>query len=547
MIKKLLHLPSKSITGAAFVIATSTFLSRLMAIIRDRVLAHHYGDGQIMDAYYAAFKIPDLMFNLLVIGALSTGFIPLFTRLFEEDKKKAWKLAQNIINLISITLAIVCGLGIVCAPYISKLIAPGLDPNYKNLLIQFTRIMFLSPFILGISTIMGGILQSLRQFLLFSLAPLLYNLGIILGVTLLVPLFGLSGLAWGVVLGALLHAAIQIYGAYYNGFRWKPYVSTKDEHTREVGKLMLPRTLGLAASQLNIIVFTILASTLPVGSIAAFNYASNLQGVPVGLIGIPFALAVFPLLASSAKEKNKTFNSYLSFSIRQILFLIIPLSIIFLLLRAQIVRVVLGSGKFDWDATLNTANALAFFALSMFAQSLIHLLARAFYALANTFTPFIIGIICELCSIIIALILIKPEFTLSGKTLWFHGVSGLAFASSLGIILNVIILFIILRTKIGSIEDQKILTMLYKIILAAIVMALTIQGIKYPLSTLVDMNRFWGILLHGFISGIIGLLVYIIICYIMRVEELKHMVESLKKKWLKTNNLPSVIEDEQQL
>jgi putative peptidoglycan lipid II flippase len=211
------------------------------------------------------------------------------------------------------------------------------------------------------------------------------------------------------------------------------------------------------------------------------------------------------------------------------------------MLRAQIVRVVLGSGAFDWQATINTANALAFFSLSLFAQSLIHLLARAFYALSNSFIPFISGIIAELVSIIVALVLIKPSLGMYDATRWFHGVTGLAFASSVGIILNAVILFIALRVKTGNLEDQKLIRVVYKIILAGLGMAVGIQLLKYPLSTMVNMDRFWGILLHGFVSGFIGLLIYVVICYILKVEELLHVAQSLRKRWLKITNLPSTL------
>lgn len=544
---KFLHLPSKSITGAAVVIAGSTLLSRLMGVLRDRVLTHHYGgNSPILDAYFAAFKIPDLIYNLLIIGALTAGFIPTFTKLLQnEDKGPAWKLANNILNIAAVSLIIVCTIGIITSPFISTIIAPGFAPSTKKLVITFTQIMFLSPFLLGISMVMGGILQSLRQFLLYSFAPLLYNLGIIIGVVILVPLVGTNGLAWGVVLGAFLHCTLQVYAAYSNGFKWVPIFGLKDKNTKLIGKLMLPRTLGLAVTQLNNVIITILASTLPLGSVTIYNLAHNLQGVPTGLIGIPFALAVFPVLSAAAANKNtEEFTKNLSSTIRQILFFIIPLSLIFLILRAQIVRVVYGSGVFDWDATIHTANTLAFFSLGLFAQSLLPLLARAFYALSDTTTPFVIGIISELISIIIAILLIRPEIGIFPNILWFHGVTGLAFASSLGIILNIVLLFIFLRRRLKNMEGQKLLTLIYKISLAGLIMGIIIQLAKYPLSNWLDLTRFWGILLQGLISGTMGLLVYIGICRVLRVEELNHIYQSLRKKWLKIRAIPEITSDQ---
>ena len=386
--------------------------------------------------------------------------------------------------------------------------------------------------------VMGGILQSLRQFVLYSIAPIFYNVGIIIGATLLThsPL-GVTGLAVGVVLGALLHASIQIYGAYQSGYRWRWRLNFKDPETRLIAKLMVPRTLGVAITQVNTVVVTMLASLLPVGSVAVYNYANNLQSVPTGLIGVPFALAVFPFLSASVAEDNgEGFIRHLAATTRQVLFLIIPFSLVMLILRAQIVRVILGSGAFDWQATIVTANALAFFSLGLFAQSLVPLYARAFYALSNTKTPFTLGVIAELISIIAALLLMKPL-----------GVAGLALAASIGVVLNLGMLAIALRNLTGNLEEGKLLSLLYRLAIAALLMGVVMQAIKYPLAKILDLNRFWGILLHGGISGILGLLVYGGTCHLLNVTEMKNIQESFKKRWLQFWNVPPGIDEVERL
>lgn len=526
---KFLTTPSKSITGAAVIISLATLLSRFVGIARDRILAHYYGAGPVMDAYYAAFKIPDLIYNLLIVGALTAGFIPTFTKLFyqENGKPAAWRLASNIINIIGVSIISLSTIGMLVTPWIAKIIAPGFTGESELLVITFTRILFLSPIFLGISMVMGGILQSLKNFLLYSFAPVFYNLGIIIGATVLVPICGIAGLAWGVVLGAALHCLIQTLGAWQAGFRWQKILNVKDHNTRLVGKLMIPRTLGLAITQFNTVVVTILASLLPIGSVAAYNYANNLQGVATGLIGIPFALAVFPVLAEAVAEGNEqAFSKNISLTARQILVLIVPASIIILLLRAQIVRTILGSGRFDWHATITTANALAFFALGLFAQCLIPLIVRGFYALSDTRTPFVIGVISELISIICSLLLMRRL-----------GVSGLALAASVGATLNLGLLIGFLRAKMIPLEGEKITHLLFKLAGASIPMALTVQYLKTPLSDLVDLTRFWGVLLHGVVSGTVGLLVYGALCYLLHVEEMRLLVGSLKKRWLKLRPL----------
>ncbi len=522
---RILNSQLKSITSAAIVISGATLISRLMGLARDRIFTHYFGAGPIMDAYYAAFKIPDLIYNLLIVGALSAGFIPTFTKLLNqnEDKTDAWKLANNILNITAVTLGILSILGIFFTPYLTNIIAPGFSSEAKTLVTSFTRIMFGSTVMLGLSMVIGGVLQSLRAFFLYSLAPIFYNLGIIMGATILVHYVGITGLAWGVVLGAGMHLLLQIYSAIANGYRWQWQFDLSDANTRLIGKLMVPRTLGLAISQLNLVIITVLASLLPVGSVTVFNLANNLQAVPIGIIGIPFAIAVFPVLsATAANHDTEAFIKNLSSTIRQILFLIIPCAIIFLLLRAQIVRVILGTGKFDWEATIHTANTLAFFSLSLFAQALIPLIARAFYALSNTKTPFIIGIISELSSIIAALLLMRP-----------YGVAGLALAFSIGSALNLTILTIYLKNSLGTIDGEKIFSSFYRIIIAAIPMALAIQYLKKPLAKIFNQDYFFGILGQGLMAGLVGLAIYGILCYLLRVPELLQIKESLTARFLK--------------
>ena len=488
-----------------------------------------------MDAYYAAFKIPDLIYNLLIIGALTAGFIPTFTKLFyqSEDKTPAWRLANSIVNIVSATLLVLCGIGIAATPYLSRAIAPGFSEESRQMVITFTSIMLFSPLLLGISMVMGGILQSLRQFLVYSVAPIFYNIGIIIGALILVPLFGLSGLAWGVALGAAAHGSIQIYGARRNGYRWKPLLEFRNPDVRLIGKLMAPRTLGLAMTQINNVVVTMLGSLLPAGSVAVYNYANNLQAVPTGIIGIPFALAVFPLLSMAAAERSfDRFIEYLGSATRQIFFLTVPAAILILLLRAQIVRVVLGSGAFNWTATIATANALAFFALGLLAQALIPLYARAFYALSDTKTPFVAGLISELFGIIAALLLMKPL-----------GVAGLALASALGASINIVLLVILLQEKTKYLELDRFLVAAFKISVAGGLMAILIQILKYPLNAVLNLDYFYGILLQGFISGSVGLLVYGLICRALKLEEMAHFQSSLKKRWLRLWSVPAGIDE----
>lgn len=527
---KIFHTSYKTVTAAAIMLSGATLISRLVGVLRDRVLAHNFGAGPVMDAYYAAFKIPDLIYNLLIVGALTAGFIPTFTRLFQnDDKSPAWKLANNLINILALTLIILSGLGVIFSPRLTQYVAPGFSGDNLTRVTSYMRVMFLSPVILGISMITGGILQSLRRFTIYSLAPIFYNCGIIIGAIALVPFWGDIGLAWGVILGAVLHCGLQLYGAARAGWHWQWQFDLKNYETKLVWKLMIPRTLGLAATQIGQVVFTMMATLLPIGSVAVFNYANNLQGLPVGIIGIPFALAVFPLLSEAAAQNDDAkFISYVSGTARKIIFLISPITILFLLLRAQIVRVVLGSGKFDWNATVNTADTLAFFALGMLAQSLIPLLARAFYARSDTKTPFISGVIAELSGIIVALVLYKRL-----------GASGLALAVTTTASLNFIFLTAAFRHLVQGLEEKKLLPMLFKTSVATMAMAIVVQYLKTPLAKIFDQNYFWGIFGQGAVAGLAGIAVYGFLCYILKIPEFMEISRSLRKRFLKAENIPT--------
>lgn len=540
MISRLIHRELKTVTAAAVIIASLTLLSKIVGLIRDRVFAHYFGVGPVMDAYYAAFKIPDLIYNLLIVGALTAGFIPTFSKLFfeSEDKTRAWKLANNVVTIIGMTLIILALVGVIFTSPLTALVAPGFSGESRHLATQFTRIMFFSPLFLGISMVLGGILQSLKQFIIYSLAPIAYNLGIILGATLLTKTtLGNLGLAWGVVLGSILHAGIQAYGAYHNGYRFKFAFNLKDADTRLIGKLMIPRTIGLAVTQFNLVIVTILASLLPVGSVAIFNYANNLQAVPLSLIGIPFAIAVFPVLSEMvAKQDAPGFVQHLSSTIRTIIFLMMPAAVLMLLLRAQLVRVILGTGQFDWIATKATANTVAFFALGLLGAALVPTLARAFYALSNTKTPFTLGIIAELLSIIASLLLMRPL-----------GVAGLALASSVGVTINAVFLLVALWQNTKDLELNKLLSTILKVSAATLAMGLVVQYLKYPLANIFDQRFFWGIFGQGFFAGLFGVIVYALAAYWIKIPEMVLVISAIKRRWLGYRQMPPGLDEAEKL
>ncbi len=530
MIKRLFSGQINSITIAAFLIALSSLVSRFLGIFRDRILAGEFGAGDTLDIYYAAFRIPDLIFNLLVLGALSAGFIPIFTSLLKKptekirdlisrhEHKEAWLLANNILNVLVLALIILSGLGIIFAPLLMKLIAPGFSPENQLLTAKLTRIMFLSPIFLGISSVFGGILQSFKRFFVYSLSPIMYNIGIIIGVLYLVPFWGIYGLAWGVVFGALLHMLIQLPAVINLGFRYVPKINLASKKVMKIGIMMVPRTMSLAITQINLLVITVIASTLASGSLAVFNFANNMQFFPVSIFGISFAVAAFPTLSSLAFNKKKLRDNFSS-TLRQILFFIVPATVLLLALRAQIIRVILGTGQFDWEDTILTINTLGYFSISLFAQALMPLLVRVFYARHDTKTPFFIGLLAVVINIFLSYYLAQRI-----------GVAGLALAFSIASIINFVLLWLVLRVKIGQLDELRILTSAIKFSAASIACGIAVQAMKLLIWPYIDMTRTLGVLAQGLAAGLAGILVYLAFCALFKSEEFFNFWFSIKRR-----------------
>lgn len=534
MLKNFLNIKSSTVTSAAIVIAVASLFSRILGVVRDRVLAGLFGAGNELDIYYAAFRVPDLIYNIIVLGALSAGFIPVFVRLLrnEDDNsykmnENAWNFTNNVANILVLFLIVVGAVLIIfCRPLVS-FITPGFSGEKLEMTIALTRIMFLSPILLGLSGIVGSVLQSFKRFLIFSLAPIFYNIGIIIGAMFLVSPFGLYGLAVGVVIGAFFHLLMQLPTLRGLGYRYKFLLNFRDSNFIEVLKLTGPRILGLISTQINLIVTTMLASLSVVGSLAIFNLANNLQSFPIGLFGVSFAIAVFPSLSRSFAEKKETdFRNQFLGTFKQIMFFIIPISILFIILRIQIVRVIFGVGKFDWANTILTADALGVFCLSLFAQALLPLLARAFYARRNTWIPFAVSVVSVIANLLISWWAIEP-----------YGVLGLAFGFAISSIINFILLVVFLKLENNDIFHDSLLIALSKIFFAAVVMGVVTQYVKTGLGLIINLDRFFGVFAQGVIAGLVGLGVFGLIAYWLRSEELLVFLASLRRKVFRNTKL----------
>ncbi len=563
--------PVQSIGVAALVIAAAGALSRILGFVRDRLLAATFGAGDVLDAYYAAFRIPDMLFDLFVLGALSAAFIPVFATLrTREDAAAAWRMAQGVFVLLAGVLVVAVGVLFFCVPHIMPLLVPGFAPEKMALTVTLTRVMLLSPLILGMSAVFGSILMALKRFVIYAFAPLVYNVGIIIGVTVLVPLVGPVGLAWGVVLGAAFHFLITAPAAVMQGFTLARIreVPWRNSAVREVLRLMVPRMIGAASGQLRFIVVTFFASRSASGALAAFNFAHSIAMIPLGIIGVPFAVAAFPSLSAAvARGDHDAFVGIIVRYIRRTIFLIAPIMVLLIVLRAQIVRVVLGAGAFDWQDTIMTFQMLALLAATLFAAVAIPLLARAFYALHDTATPVAAAMI-GVVTTIVAILLVQ---NIAGP----HAVAaGMAF----GALVNFVLLFILLERRmrhpalthvhnavlgllcamifativvwlVSRFEGVTIGTaalfpfigmaalwcgvmvlgahvlrvdfFYVKVAVMAVAMAAAMQVVKHVVGTVTDLSTFSEVFGQLIVAGSIGAVVYIVLGYILDVDEVE--------------------------
>ena len=310
MLLRLFNSQTRTVTFAAILLLVSALISRFLGLVRDRLLAGKFGAGEELDIYFAAFRIPDFVYGILIMGGVAAVFLPVFSEYFKKDQEQAWKFASNLLNCFFILLVVVCGILAFFTPLLVNLISPGFSPENKELTIALTRIMFLSPIFFGLSSIFSGMLHYFNRFLAYSLVPVIYNLGIIFGIVFLVPIFGLYGLAYGVILGAAFHWLFQLPVARAAGYKYLPILNFRNFGLLKVFKLMVPRTIGAAAYHVNLIVVTAIASTLTAGSISIFNFANNLQYFPIGLIGVSFSMAAFSANGNSfISEKKRTIAS----------------------------------------------------------------------------------------------------------------------------------------------------------------------------------------------------------------------------------------------
>ena len=554
VVSQLLNRREKSVSSAAAILMFSLLLTNILGLLKLRLLSNFFGASSQLGVFLAADRLPSFIFNLFVIGALSSSFIPIFAaHLAKEGKAEAFKFSSIIINVTFVIFGLFSVVLFIFSPQLSYLLSLGsLDTANLVLMSDLTRILIISQLLLSLSIFVTSILQSFDHFLIPSLSPIFYNLGSIAGIVFLTPILGIYAPAWGAVIGSVLHLLIQIPFLKSLGFKYAANFNFRDKSVIEVSRLIIPRTFGLAVDQINLLVDTALSLSLSAASVVVLSFAQRLQYIPVILFGSTISQAVLPTLSrlsSDGYRARDDFKNLLIKSLHQMLYLILPVSIILLVLRLPLVRLIFGTKRFDWYATNMTGYTLAFYSLGIFSQSVSALLTRAFYAFKDTRTPFKTGALSVALNIILSILFVK----VLGFNVW-----SLALSSSVSSLLNALLLFVLLQKRVGSFNLYHLLDPITKMAFSGLVMGVFIYlplklldrggwGGLFPYTLgvlLLDTRYTVNLLILTALSTILGLIFYLLLTSLLKVSEGRRIVLMiLRIRNFGRNFFPSIFQE----
>ncbi len=497
-----------SIRGASWILVVTLAFSNILGVIRDHFLAQKIPTDQL-DIYYAAFRLPDFLLNVLILGAIAAAVIPVLGRTLRLGDKEAWRLVNNLLSLGVSAMLVTIAVLYFLFPKLLPFIVPDFPLQKLHKTITLARLMLLSPLFFSISYIVGSVLNVKKRFFMYSLAPIMYNLAIISATVIGAHSYGVLAPVVGVVVGAFLHMAIQLPVLFRLGFRPQFIFSLKSKEVRRIFKLMLPRAIALGAGQIQLVAFTAFASSIA-GAIAIFSLTDNIQTVPTVILGVSFATATFPSLAQIGNDNPEEFRRLLIKASRVILFLVIPSAVALFVLRAQIVRLILGYGYFGWSDTRQAVDTLAFFTVGIVAQSLIPLFARAFYSLENTRFPM-------MAAIVAVAIGITGGYFGAEKL----GVAGLALAFTVAGWAQLFILLIGLEKRIRFRLTKEFWFFVLRVLCLAVVSALVMQAVKVTYDAFFDIDKVYNLLLQTLLAVLVGGATYIGGAWQWRIPEIR--------------------------
>lgn len=497
---------------------TTIVLSQILGLFRQRLLVSIFGASDTLGIYLASTRIPDFLFQLIIAGALSSAFIPIFSDYLGKGKNDdAHRLGSTLLTIGLSIFSLFAIVLFIFAPFFLKLMAPGFAPDQISLMANLMRIIIFGQLLFIMGSFLSAVLQSYNHFFIPGIASALYNLGIIIGILIFSPIVGIYSAPLGVILGAFIFVVAQLPMLRRVGFAFKPSFSFETRGVKDVLRLMWPRSISIGIFQLGTIITVTLVSFLPSPgrNYVIFDYAQTLAFAPALLFGQAIAQAAFPVLAKE-KDRIEDFKATFITSFNQMFYIVLPVSVLFLVLRIPIVRLVYGASQFDWDATVLTGRTLAFFSISIFAQSLSYLISRGFYALHDTKTPLIVGSITTVFMIVVGALFIFY---------YGLGVEAIAAGFSLASILNVVLLFFFLDRKTGGFKLSVLLPSVIKILIAT---AFTGFALYIPIKLLdqlvFDTTKTINLIFLTGISSFAGLTLYLFLTWLFDVKEAKMFI-----------------------
>ena len=508
----------RHIVRNTLLVGVSFALAAAAGLVRNVVIARQFGIGADLDAYYAAFKLPDLLFTVVAGGALATAFIPVFAGfLADNDLKGAWRLASAITNLVVLIVSGLAAVAALLAPWLVRtLIAPGFDAAQQAETVAVMRLVLISTLVFGISAVQSSVLHGFKHFLLPALAPVVYPLGVAAGAVWLAPVWGIRGLAVGAVIGAVLHLAVKVPGLVHYGFRWWSVVDLASPAVRHVMVLMGPRVLDLGVFHLTLLATTNLASRLGAGSVSALEWGWDVMQLPETIIGTAFGLVAFPTLADLAAHGDVAgLRTTLGETLRAMIALTVPAACGLILLGRTLLQLLYQRGAFDAAATEAVLVALRFYALGLVGHACLELAARAFFAQQDTVTPLLVASGSAAVNVVLGVLLMGPMS---------HG--GLALANSLAVSAEVLVLLLILRRRLGGVEGRQTLATLGRVIVATLLMGVAVAGLL-ALGRCASVGPFWVVVL----GGVTGILAYASAGLLLGVQALRWPLDALVKRW----------------
>lgn len=547
MVRKILSFLYKetpSLNQAALLLGLFALLSQVLAFLRDRLLAHIFGASTELDIYYAAFRIPDFIFITVASVVSLSVLVPFIIEKESLGREVLKDFVNNIFSFFSILIIIVSGLAYLLMPTISSVLFKGFSDVALTEVVSISRVLLLSPIILGFSNLFGSLTQAYNRFTIYALAPLLYNAGIIIGIILLAERLGVMGVAIGVVLGASLHTLVQLPFIAFSGLLPRLSFHLDFSSIARVVSISLPRTLTLSMTSIAGIFLVSMASLMTAGSVSILSFSLNLQSVPLSIIGVSYSLAAFPTLSRRFRDNNvEAFREQMATTARFIIFWSLPLTVLFIVLRAQIVRVVLGSGLFDWEDTRLTAAALALFTLSSMFQCLLLLFMRGFYSAGFTRKPFFINLVSTAFLIISTWGLVKFFYLSEGFRYFMSAlfkvedlpgsvVLMLPLGFSIATIINGFLHWIVFEKEFRGFS-QGVTRAFFDCFGASVIMgAIAYVGLNI-FAPLFNVDTLPGIFLQGALAGLLSVAVGIIVLILLKNRELVEIWHVIHQKFWK--------------